>query len=205
MTCIMLFHNLFASHWHHLLSGHTTKLNDLLQLLDSGDADAVRNELIEHSCERLRLLAAKILNRYPKVRRWEQTDDVFIEAATRLHASLEKFRPESARHFYNLAAQKIRFVLIDMARRHFGPLGYGKNHDSGEYEKTIEPQSPIEWMILHEAIEGLPKDAQEVFNLTLYDGCTQEEVSELLGVSVRTVKRRVQTAKLLLFEALRDE
>ena len=92
-----------------------------------------------------------------------------------------------------------------MARRHYGPLGCGENHDSGEYEKTIEPQSPIEWMILHEAIEGLPKDAQEVFNLTLYDGCTQEEVSELLGVSVRTVKRRVQTAKLLLFEALRDE
>lgn len=187
------------------MAGHTTKLNALLHLLEDGDTDAVRSELIEHSCQRLRLLAAKMLNRYPNVRRWEQTDDVFIEAATRLHNSLEKFRPESARHFYNLAAQKIRFVLIDMVRRHYGPLGFGENHDTGEFEKTIEPKSPIEWMILHEAINELPDEAREVFNLTLYDGLSQGEMSELLNISLRTVKRRLQSAKLLLFKALKDE
>ncbi|QDT59419.1 RNA polymerase sigma factor [Stieleria bergensis] len=186
--------------------GHTTKLNDLLTLLRQGDTDAVRTELIEHSCQRLRLLAAKMLNRYPMVRRWEQTDDVFVELATRLHQTLEDVRPESARHFYNLAGQKVRWVLIEMARRHYGPLGVGRNHDTGEQAETSsQPRNVSEWVAFHEAVENLPDEAREVFNLTWYEGLSQDEIGEVLGLSVRTVKRRWQAARCQLYEALDGE
>jgi RNA polymerase sigma factor (sigma-70 family) len=186
--------------------GHTTKLNDLLQLLDQGDTDAVRTELIEHSCQRLRLLAAKMLNRYPAVRRWEETDDVFVELASRLHETLEDVRPESARHFYNLAGQKVRWVLIEMTRRHYGPMGIGKNQDTGEQsEQPDEPQNLAEWASFHEAVENLSDEAREVFNLVWYEGLSQQEVGEVLGLSVRTVKRRWQAARCQLYEALDGE
>ena len=186
--------------------GHTTKLNDLLQLLENSDSDAVRSELIAHSCERLRLLTAKMLNRYPSVRRWEQTDDVFVEAATRLHKTLEEVRPESARHFYNLAGQKVRWVLIEMARRHYGPLGIGKNHDTGDHhEQAAQPQSLFQWTAFHEAVDQLPDEAREVFSLVWYEGLSQQEVGEVLSLSVRTVKRRWQSARCLLYDLLGGE
>ena len=100
-----------------------------LDLMRAGD-DTARTRLVEHSCERLRGLARKMLHRYPKVRRWEETDDVFVEAVTRLHRALESVQPESPRHFYNLAASQIRRVLIDMSRRYYGPEGIGSHHDT---------------------------------------------------------------------------
>lgn len=188
------------------MTGHTTKLNDLLQSLDGGDPDIVRSQLIEHAGGRLRLLAAKMLNRYPNVRRWEQTDDVFIEAAARLHEGLETVRPESARHFYNLAGQNIRWVLIEMARRHYGPQGVGKNHDTGDHpESAIRPTNLSQWTAFHEAVEALPEEAREVFNLVWYEGMSQAEAGEVLGISLRTVKRRWQSARCQLYDALDGE
>ena len=67
------------------LTGQTAGWLDLMR---AGDTTA-RQRLIEHACERLRGLARKMLRRYPKVRRWEETDDVFVEAITRLHRALE--------------------------------------------------------------------------------------------------------------------
>ena len=101
----------------------------LLDLMRAGDQTA-RRRLVEHACERLRGLARKMLRRYPKVRRWEETDDVFVEAVTRLHRALETVQPESPKHFYNLAATQIRRVLIDLARRYGGPEGLGSRHDT---------------------------------------------------------------------------
>ena len=102
--------------------GYTTQFVGLLDLMRSGDQTA-RQRLVEHACERLRGLARKMLRRYPKVHRWEETDDVFVESVVRLHRALETVQPESPRHFYNLAATQIRRVLIDMSRRYYGPGG----------------------------------------------------------------------------------
>ena len=60
-------------------------------------------------------LAGKMLRRYPKVHRWEETDDVFVEAAAMLRRAMETVQPESPRHFYNLAATQIRRVLINLS------------------------------------------------------------------------------------------
>jgi DNA-directed RNA polymerase specialized sigma24 family protein len=102
----------------------TAQLLDLVRL---GDEQA-RNRLVAHACERLRRLTSRMLQGYPGVRRWEETDDVLQNALLRLCRALEGTTPESVRHFYNLAALQIRRELIDLARHHLGPQGHGSKH-----------------------------------------------------------------------------
>lgn len=179
-----------------------------LDLLRAGDQQA-RTRLIEHACERLRLITRKMLRDFPKVRRWEETDDVFTEALSKLHQCLETVQPESPRHFYNLAATHIRRVLIGMTRRYYGPLGLGANHDTNavaaEQHEFAEPSSLAEWTEFHEQVESLPDGEREVFNLLWYEGLSQEEAALVLGMSERTLRRRWQDARVRLCQARMGE
>ena len=60
-----------------------------LDRLASGDLEA-RDRIIEITSGRLRILASRMLSRFPSVRRWEDTDDVFQNAVMRLHRPLTK-------------------------------------------------------------------------------------------------------------------
>ena len=55
-----------------------------------------------------------------------------------------------------------------------------------------------------EAIENLPEEEQEVFGLVRIQGLTQAESATILGVSTKTVQRRLNRSLLLLAEQLRD-
>jgi RNA polymerase sigma-70 factor (ECF subfamily) len=54
------------------------------------------------------------------------------------------------------------------------------------------------------AIEGLPDDEREVFDLVGIHGLTHVEVATVVGVSEKTVQRRLNRARLLLAERLAD-
>ncbi len=194
-------------------TGHTARLQHWLEQMRQGDEQA-RNQLFAHAAERLRGLTRKMLRRFPALRRWEQTDDVLQNATLRLHRSLAEARPESVRHFYNLAAVQVRRELLDLARHHFGPQGHGAHYHSeaGEREPLErepdpagEPDTLEGWTRFHQAVEALPEEEREVFNLLWYEGLDQPEAAEVLGVGLRTVKRRWQSARLRLFEALHGE
>jgi RNA polymerase sigma-70 factor (ECF subfamily) len=60
---------------------------ECLQRLERGDL-TVRDRIIELCSSRLHALAHRMLGRFPGVRRWEDTDDVFQNAAMRLHRAL---------------------------------------------------------------------------------------------------------------------
>jgi DNA-directed RNA polymerase specialized sigma24 family protein len=192
--------------------GHTTRLDRWLDGLRRGDVEA-RNEIIELACERLRTLARRMLRGYPGVRRWSETDDVLQGAMMRLHRSLAEVRPETARQFYGLAAAQIRRELIDLARHHNGPEGGGANHhtDGGGDAVGVEPdgragpQGRDDWTAFHEHAGRLPEGQRAVFGLLWYDGLTQPEAAAVLGVSLATLKRRWQEARISLFEAMRGE
>ena len=126
----------------------------------------------------------------------------------------ETVRPESSRHFYNLAATQIRRVLIDLARRYYGAEGLGSHHDTvagkpeGEvqprYEQADlagEPSDLAEWTEFHEQVESLPEEEREVFSLLWYEQMSQDEAAEILGVTTRTVRRRWQEARYRLTKA----
>ena len=196
--------------------GHTTRLRSMLDLLAHGDS-AARDAIIAHVCDRLRGLTRKMLHDdYARLHRWEQTDDVLQNALLRLHRSLAQVKPISAEQFYGLAATQIRRELIDLARHHFGPRGVSAKHQTdrstgerrdsldGHASPAFEPQDIDGWTRFHEEVERLPADERRVFDLVWYQGITQPEAAEILGVSLKTVKRRWQSARILLRERLAE-
>jgi RNA polymerase sigma-70 factor (ECF subfamily) len=190
--------------------GHTTKLQQCLELARQGNAEA-REEIIAHTCERLRKLTRKMLKGYPGVGRWSQTDDVLQNAMLRLHRSLAEVTPGSPREFYGLAAVQIRRELVDLARHYYGAEGIGAKHltDGGkaveaQADRHVEPESLEAWTAFHDEVEKLPEEERDVVRLQWYSGLNQHEVAEALGISLATVKRRWQSARLLLFDHLKD-
>lgn len=191
-------------------------LQAIIDRANGGEA-AAWTELLAHACERLRRLARKMLGGYPDLRRWEQTDDLLQNALLRLHRALSEVGPKSVRHFFNLAAVQMRRELLDLAARHFGPEGQGANHHTDgppaarerggalDRQAAEEPASLDGWTEFHGRIEALPDDEREVVGLLWYEGLSQEEAAAVLAVSVRTVKRRWQAARLLIYEAVKGE
>jgi RNA polymerase sigma-70 factor (ECF subfamily) len=195
--------------------GHTTVILQLLERLAAGDEQA-RDELITQSVERLQRLARKMLREYPTVHRWNETGDVLQNSLLRLHRALKTQMPESPRRFIGLAALQIRRELIDLYKHHYGPEGDGAHHasDPGQsdshgsfrplYEGIDPALDPADQVAIHEAVESLPDELREVFELKFYKGMQQEEIAALVGVSTKTIKRRWRDARLALQHLLAD-
>jgi RNA polymerase sigma-70 factor (ECF subfamily) len=182
-----------------------------------GDNEA-REQLIQLAGERLMALSRKLKRDFPRVGRWEQTEDVCQMATMKLYEALSAIELNDSRHFLRLAAKKIRETLIDLARHYQGAYGLGAHHathrrvSSGESapapiwdeagEMTRNPQKLAQWQELHEQIEALPDSLREMFDLLWYNELSQEQAAEILGLSTRQVKRRWRDAKLALSNAL---
>jgi RNA polymerase sigma-70 factor (ECF subfamily) len=187
-------------------------LDSLIARAAQGD-EHVYDELLERCAERLRQLAARMLRNFPRVRRWEETDDVLQMTMLRLHRSLHEVKPTSLREFWLHAATQIRRTLIDFARHHYGAHGGAAHHHSDGEERAIKqqraevdrPETLVEWARFHEIVEKLPSEEAEVFQLVWYGGMTQTEVADLLDVSSRTVMRRVHRARLLIHSAFQGQ
>jgi len=189
---------------------------ELLAFFRNGDK-AARDRLIAHTMERLRIKTRQMLKDYPVVHRWEETDDVLQKALMRLCRALEATKPESARHFFRLAALQIRRELLDLAAHYLGPQGLGANHRSdprGEKtegrgnaldKQSEEPDCLEEWSEFHKCVEALPEEEREVFGLLWYQGLTLKASTTVLGVSLSTVKRRWQSARLKLAKGMDGE
>ncbi|QEL17869.1 RNA polymerase sigma factor [Limnoglobus roseus] len=191
------------------MPGSDTQLQLVIDRLVAGD-EAARSALLDHACDRLLLLTRKMFHAYRDLRRWEQTDDVFQTAMLRLHRALSDVKPESVRHFFNLGAVMIRRTLLDLAKHHLGPHGQGANHHTdgkggAMNDRAEQPEDLEGWSAFHAQVEGLPDEEREVVGLLYYEGLTQEEAAHVLGVGLRTVKRRWQSARLLLRQRLNEE
>ena len=191
----------------------SSRLRSCLQRLAEGDLSA-RDTIIELCSARLRVLASRMLSRFPNVRRWDDTDDVFQNAAMRLHRALGQLSIDSPRAIMALAATQIHRELIDLARRHAGPQSFAANHatnlanpatgDTPEHVAgAAAPADPLErWTQFHAAIAALPGELREVFHLVWYLDADQKTIAGLLGCSERTVKTRWRQAREAVRNAL---
>ena len=187
----------------------SAEIQGLVERLQAGDA-AARDGLIAAASVRLTNLTRKMLHDNPRVRRWEQTDDVFQNAAIRLYRALDEVRPATARDFFRLAAAHVRRELIDLARHHYGPEGGAAHHSSHNGNSPVEhpeggaerPENIAAMAEFHRSAGELPDEEREIFDLLWYQELSQLEAATLLGVSERTVKRRWQSARLMLAGAV---
>src|SRR5262245_1816160 len=186
-------------------SSFSQPMQELLLRAVAGDKAAV-DELLRHSADRLTSLARRMLGQFQRVRRWAETGDVLQNALVRLVGALQDVKPQTARDFLALATLQIRRELLDLARRFYGPEGLGANHHSHaqsaangalRHERadlSHEPASLAQWTELHRQIDALTDEEREVVGLLYYQGLSQGEAADLLGVSVRTVQRRWHVA-----------
>ncbi len=192
----------------------TTELLQKLLLEAASGNSSSHNQLIERASARLMELTRKMIRaEFPRLKRWEETSDVFQDAVLKLYRSLEDVRPESLRGFFGLAATQVRRTLIDLARHHFGPHGDAANHQSDPShgsrvrepaDRVFRPESLAEWTRFHEVVGTLPSEEQEAFSLVWYGGMSQKEAAELLDISERTMIRRMNNARFLLQAALAE-
>jgi RNA polymerase sigma factor (sigma-70 family) len=188
----------------------TLQLHDYLDRYRAGDR-AATDAFLRRVCGRLERLARSMLRGFPSVRRWADTDDVLQSALMRLLRTLQATRPESTRHFANLAALHIRRELIDLAR-HFRnrldrPGGAADSQDGDGAADPVDPGSDAAdeldlWTAFHEQVDQLPAEEREVVGLTFYHGWAQAQIAELFQVDERTVRRRMRSAALKLTGAL---
>jgi len=121
-----------------------------------------------------------------------------------LHVGCDEW--EDSRHFFNAAAEAMRRILIDSARRKQS-IKHGGNLQRVDLDDIDFPAAtpPEELLALDEALERLeqthPEEAHLV-KLRYFVGMTQEEAARILGLSLRTVNTRWAFARAWLYEAL---
>jgi RNA polymerase sigma-70 factor (ECF subfamily) len=171
--------------------------------------EPIVRELLDRAVRRLQLLSAALLHRsYPRLTQPPlnlQTDELLGGVVAGLIAAMRKVRPRTVREFFGLATQHMRWQLNDLARLLDDQSAVLALDEGGVSAppSTGSVLTPNARRML-EAIEGLPGDEREAFNLVRIQGLTYPEAAEVLGVSVSTVQRRLNRARLLLAEQLDD-
>lgn len=190
------------------MNDDTQSLEARIGRLKSGDQTA-RDELVASACDHLIRLTRQMKLDFPVVCRWEETGDIFQTAVLRLCQALNSAKIENARNFRRLASKKLRETLIDLARKHSGPHGIGKNYESvlsasnsGNVDAAVDVEAEamrLDTLLeMHEAIGQLDDDLREVIELDVYQSMRRKDIAELLGVSTKTVHRRSIQARLEL-------
>ena len=177
-----------------------------------GDAPAepIVRELLERAAGRLRLLCGTLLHKsYPRLTRPPanlETDELLGDVVAGLFTALRKTRPPTVRRFFALANQHMRWQLNDLAGRLDKQPGVGALAESGiaALPASIDSGLSPDGRRMLGAIDGLPEDEREVFDLVGIQGLTHAEAATVVGVSEKTVQRRLNRARLLLAERLAD-
>jgi RNA polymerase sigma-70 factor (ECF subfamily) len=173
------------------------------------DAEPMIRELMERAVGRLRLLCATLLYRsYPRLTRPPvnlETDELLGGVVAGLLTALRTTRPPTVRRFFALANQHMRWQLNDLARRldERPAAALAESGVVASPDSMASGLSPDARRML-EAIEALPEDEREVFDLVGIHGLTHAEAAAVVGVSEKTVQRRLNRARLLLAERVAD-
>lgn len=112
-------------------------------------------------------------------------------------------------HFYGIAAQLMRRVLLDHARRRqLARHGGGFQQVPLDEAVVRTEQRAAELILLDDALTWLaardPRKSQ-IVELRFFVGLNNEEVAEVTGLSLRTVEREWHKAKIWLYQAMSKE
>ncbi|MBI3425247.1 MAG: sigma-70 family RNA polymerase sigma factor [Acidobacteria bacterium] len=136
-----------------------------------------------------------------------QTSALVNEAYLRL-IDQKQVQWQNRAHFLGIAAQLMRRILIDHARKaHYAKRGGGALRVSLDETAAVTEAKAAELLAVDEALEKLTAmDARKgrLVELRFFGGLTEEETAEVLGVSVPTVQRGWRAAKAWLHRMLTE-
>lgn len=189
----------------------TAVIQRCLDALQGGTAaEPLIRGLLERAVNRLRLLCGALLHRsYPRLAQPPvnlETDELLDGVVAGLITALQKVRPQTVRQFFALANQHMRWQLNDLARLLDERPRVGTVLESGVAAPPSSGDSCLsqDARRMLAAIDALPEEEREAFDLVRIQGLTHPEAAEVVGISVKTVQRRLNRARLLLAEELAD-
>ena len=180
-----------------------TEVTRLIGAIHCGDRNAA-GQLLPLVYQELRKLAAHKMAGQAAGHTL-QTTELVHEAWLRL-AGNEEVPFAGRAHFFAAAAEAMRHILIDSARRKRALRhGGGLARVDVESIEIAAPANDDELLAVHEALDKLaaeePQKA-EVVKLRYFVGMTFEEAAETLGISVATAKRHWTYARAWLYEEI---
>ena len=173
-------------------------------------AEPVVRELLERAVGRLRLLCATFLYKsYPRLTRPPvnlETDELLGGVVAGLLRALQATRPPTVRQFFALACQHMRWQLNDLARRLDEQPPVASLPETGVAGPPLSTASGLapDGRRILAAIDSLPQDERDAFDLVRIQGMSQPEAARVLEVSVMTVNRRLSRGLQLLAVSLGD-
>jgi RNA polymerase sigma factor (TIGR02999 family) len=180
----------------------------LLTRIQNGEPAAAGELLPLVYCELRQLAAAKMSREKPG--QTLQPTALVHEAWLRLVDADGQAGFENRAHFFAAAAEAMRRILIDRARRKLAARhGAGQEHlDVDEIEIAAPVQSDDELLAVHEALARFAaedSEKAEFVKLRYFIGLTLEQAAEVMGISESTAKRWWTYARAWLHEAIEPE
>lgn len=116
---------------------------------------------------------------------------------------------ESKAHFFGSAAEAMRRILVDRARRR-GRQKRGSGMDPLEYEesKIDSPMEDSKLLIVHEVLDQYESEdpmKAAIVKMRYFAGLSNDEIASLLEISEKTVRRHWQVARIRLYQLLKEE
>ena len=178
-------------------------VTQLLEQWNHGDREAL-DKLLPLIYEELRKMA-KFYMSQQNPNHTLQTTALIHEAYLRLVKQKEKHF-ENRAHFFGVAAQAMRHILVDYARaRNTAKRGGRARSVSLEEAALVSQERAAELIAFDEALQELAKLSSRqgrVVELRYFGGLSVEETATVLEVSPETVMRDWKLAKIWLYRAL---
>ena len=180
-------------------------VTEILGRIESGDS-AASEQLLPIVYNELRKLAASKLAHEAPGHTLQPTALVH-EAYVRLVAGGEQPSWDNQRHFFAAAAEAMRRILIDAARRKARPKHGGDRHRVGlEQTEAVADSWADELLRVNDALDRLTLEDQtagEVVKLCYIAGLTVEQAANALGISRATAYRHWTYAKAWLHNEIK--
>lgn len=166
----------------------------------SGGNHAVLDELMPIVYDELRRQASRYLRR-ERINHTLQTTALIHEAYLKLLGQEVDWQNRS--HFFGIAAQAMRRILVDHARQRHREKrgGNAENLPLDEAMFVVSDENKVDLVALDDALDRLARlDARQarIVELRFFSGLTNDETAEVLGVSNATVRNDWTMAKAWL-------
>lgn len=180
---------------------------DITRLLQNGGAAAF-DELFPIVYGELHQIAAALFRKEYRADHTLQPTALVHEAFIRLIGNKREISWQSRAHFFGIAARSMRQILVNHAvARNAEKRGGRQTIVALDEAVSFFQTQDIEILALHEALEkfaALDQRQAEIVELKFFGGLKNEEIAEVLRVSVSTVAREWEMARTWLYRELKN-